>query len=676
MTGELGHLLLMLALLAALVQTWAGLGPTVQPRLGAAAVRWQLAGVGGAMAALAWAFVQHDFSLVYVVQHSHSTLPLAYCVAAVWGGHEGSMLLWAFVLALWSAAALWGLGRQDRAYAARVLGMLGLVAVAMLSFVLFTSNPFIRLLPGAAEGQSLNPLLQDPGLVMHPPLLYFGYVGTAVPFAMTLATLWAPASPQAARHWVRWARPYTAAALAFLSVGIALGSWWAYYELGWGGWWFWDPVENASLMPWLALAALMHALAVREQRQRFVHWSAWLAIGAFVLSLLGTFLVRSGVLTSVHAFASDPRRGSFMLAMIAVTLLGSLALYAQRSERLIDREPAQVPAALLSRDTALAVNNLLLVVACASVLLGTLYPLAMDALNLGKISVGPPYFDAVMAPLLLPMAALLLVAAWLRWSSDGPGLLRRLAPTLLALGLGAVALPWALASVYGVVHPLVLAALLLALGVAVSTLHWAGQRLRHGRWADFGAGPAGMVAAHLGVAVFVVGVAMVKGYGVERDVRMAPGDSHPLAGCTLRFERMAARQGPNYESKAGEFSLACPGAAVLALLSEKRAYVGSGMPMTESAISPGLTRDLYVALGEAIGPGEQGAWSVRVQYKPFMRWVWGGVLLMAIGSFWAAGARRYRRVRQSSDAASDAAADVAAGGVSVVALQPVPEPSA
>ncbi|MCK6423780.1 MAG: heme lyase CcmF/NrfE family subunit [Burkholderiaceae bacterium] len=644
MTGELGHLMLMLAWLAAAVQAWAGLGPRVQPRLAGAAMGWQLAGSGAAMLALAWAFVQHDFSLVYVVQHSHSSLPLAYRIAAVWGGHEGSMLLWGFVLALWSAAAQAGLQRHDRVYAARVLGVLGLVSLAILGFVLFTSNPFVRLLPGAAEGQSLNPLLQDPGLVLHPPLLYLGYVGTALPFAMTLALLWAPASPQATRLWARWARPYTAAALAFLSLGIGLGSWWAYYELGWGGWWFWDPVENASLMPWLALAALLHALAAREQRGRFVHWSAALAIIAFVLSLLGTFLVRSGVLTSVHAFASDPRRGSVMLALIAVTLLGSLALYARAAARLSEGLREQPPAAPWSRDSALAVNNLLLVVACASVLLGTLYPLALDALNLGKISVGPPYFDAVMAPLLLPMAALLLPAAWLHWGRDEAPLLRRFGPTLAAVALAAVVLPGLLQQHYGSWSVPVLLALLLALGVTVSTLHWAARRLRHGRWRDFGAGPAGMVLAHLGVAAFVVGVAMVKGHGIERDVRLAPGDRHELAGCSLQFEHMGALKGPNYESRAGRFRLACEGQPPRQLFSEKRAYVGSGMPMTESAIDAGFTRDLYVALGEEIGDGS-GAWSVRVQFKPFIRWIWGGVLLMALGSFWAAAARRYRRVQ-------------------------------
>jgi len=476
MIGELGQLLLILAVVAAAVQAWGGLGPRAQTRLALLAALWQVGGVLGAIVLLAVAFVQFDFSIEYVAQNSHTTLPLIYRVAAVWGGHEGSMLLWLAALALWSLAALRGLRRREPVYATRVLGVLGLVSLGMGAFVLFTSNPFSRLLPAPPEGMSLNPLLQDPGMAAHPPLLYLGYVGTAVPFAMTLAALWrgAPAD------WVRWVRPYTAVALMFLSAGIMVGSWWAYYELGWGGWWFWDPVENASLMPWLALAALLHVQVARDQRGRFAYWTAALAIGAFVLSLLGTFLVRSGVLISVHAFASDPRRGIMMLGLIALTLLGSLALVAWHGKNLLPARAARSPAPL-SRDTALALNNLLLVLACGCVLLGTLYPLAMDALQLGKISVGPPYFDAVMAPVLLPSLLLLIVSIWLRWGRDeGGALARRLIPTLAVLVIGAVALPLLLTRLYGSVHWLVVVALLGALGVAVSTLHWAAQRLRGG----------------------------------------------------------------------------------------------------------------------------------------------------------------------------------------------------
>ncbi len=641
MIGELAQLLLVLALLAAAVQAWAGLGPRPQLRLAGLATLWQTAAIAGATALLARAFVLDDFSLNYVTQHGHSSLPLLYKISAVWGGHEGSMLLWCLALALWSLAALRGLARHDGDYAARTLGLLGLVAAAVLGFVLFTSNPFERLLPPPEEGMSLNPLLQDPGMALHPPLLYLGYVGAALPFAMSLAALLAP--PPAG--WLRWMRPYAAVALAFLSLGIGLGSWWAYYELGWGGWWFWDPVENASLMPWLALAALIHMLPAREQQGRFPVWTAWLAITAFVLALLGTFLVRSGVLTSVHAFASDPRRGSVMLALIAAALLGSLALQARHGERWLPARSAP-PAALLSRDSALAGAQLLLQVACACVLLGTLYPLAMDALRLGKLSVGAPYFDTVMAPLLLPLLGLLIPAAWLRWrggqSGDGGrALLRRLRPTLVLLALAAPLLALGLWQVWGQVKPWVFLSLLLASGVAASTLHHGWQRLHAG---GASAGLAGMVCAHLGVAVFAVGVAMVKGHGIERDVRLAPGDSHRIADCQLRFERMDPVQGSNYRGLAGQFSLACEGRPAQTLVSEKRSYVGSGMPMTESAIAWGLSRDLYIALGSALDESQpQGAWSVRVQLKPFVRWIWAGVALMALGGFAAAASARLRR---------------------------------
>jgi len=638
MIGELGQLLLILAVVAAVVQAWGGLGPKAQPRLVTLAALWQIIGVLGAIVLLAVAFANSDFSILYVAQNSHTTLPLIYRIAAVWGGHEGSMLLWMAALALWSLAALYGLRRRDAIYAARTLGMLGLVSVCVGAFVLFTSNPFTRLLPVPPEGLSLNPLLQDPGMAAHPPLLYLGYVGTAVPFAMTLAALWrgAPAD------WVRWVRPYTAVALMFLSAGIMVGSWWAYYELGWGGWWFWDPVENASLMPWLALAALLHVQIARDLHGRFAYWTATLAIGAFVLSLLGTFLVRSGVLISVHAFASDPRRGIVMLALIALTLLGSLALVGWHGKRLLPVRAAKAPT-LFSRDTALALNNLLLVVACGCVLLGTLYPLIMDALQLGKFSVGAPYFDTVMAPVLLPALLLLIVSIRLRWGRDqGSALLRRIVPTLVVLVIGAVALPLLLSHAYGAVHPLVVVSLLGALGVAASTLHWVAQRLRGGGLGALGASGLGMVMAHLGVAVFVVGVAMVKGYGVEHDVRMTPGDTVPLGGCTLSFDGMTNRQGPNYDAQAGRFTLRCDGQAPLALVSEKRAYVASGMPLTKSAIDWSLTRDIYVALSSPIDESSS-AWSLRVQYKPFMRWVWFGVLLMAVGALSASLARRLRR---------------------------------
>ncbi len=631
MIGELGQVFLIVAFVAALVQAWGGLGPSIQPRLVAVAAAWHAVSVCAAIVLLGCAFVLNDFSLVYVVQNGHSDLPLAYRIAAVWGGHEGSMLLWLAAMSLWSAAALRSLLRRDAAYAARTLGVLGIVAAGVGGFVLFTSNPFARLLPAIEEGMSLNPLLQDPGMALHPPLLYLGYVGTAVPFAMTVAALLA----EPPRKWIRWLRPYCAVALAFLSLGIGLGSWWAYYELGWGGWWFWDPVENASLMPWLALAALLHVRIARERHGRFPYWTATLAVGAFVLSLLGTFLVRSGVLTSVHAFASDPRRGSVMLALIAATLLGSLALAGKHSQRLLPERQSPAPR-FLSRDMAIAINNLLLVAACGCVLLGTLYPLVMDALQLGKLSVGAPYFDAVMPPLLLPAALLLIPAIRLRWKQDQASpLLRRLLPALVVMCASAIALPFWLTHVFGHASLLVVVALLVALGIGVSTLDWAVARAFS---AKLDAAGTGMALAHLGVAVFVVGVAMVKGYGVERDVRLAPGETHSIADCQLAFDRLGDRSGPNYEARVADFTLTCNGTAHR-LTSEKRTYGGFGMPITESAIEWSLTRDIYVALGTEAGSPGSDAWSLRVQYKPFVRWIWIGVVLMAIGCFCAAGQR-------------------------------------
>ncbi|MFV0679594.1 heme lyase CcmF/NrfE family subunit [Ottowia sp.] len=656
MLPELAHFSLILALLAAAVQAAAGLWPRrAWPRLAGMALRWQVAGVVAAFALLGVALVQDDFSVVYAVQHGHTDLPLLYKVSAIWGGHEGSLLLWVLILAAWSmltwsrlrglaikngafGASTASAGSQNDAqsmYPARVLGWLGLVSLAMLAFILFTSNPFIRVLPAMEQGRSLNPLLQDPGLALHPPLLYAGYVGTAAPFAMVMAALQfgAPA------WWVRAMRPLVLLAWAFLSVGIALGSWWAYYELGWGGWWFWDPVENASFMPWLVLAALAHTLAVREGRRALTHWTAVLTIGAFLLSLLGLFLVRSGVITSVHAFATDPRRGVFLLGLMAAFALGAMVLYARHAERLTDAH-GPLPTALASRETAVLANNWLLLVACATVLLGTLYPLALDALRLGKISVGPPYFDAVLAPVYLLLLALLAPVVWLRWGADPEAAARR-SLKRLAVGLGAAlgAAALALHLTQGAVRPLVALTLTLAATVAGATLVWAAQRLRRG---GMTAAQWGMCVAHLGVAVFAVGVAMVGGYGVERDVRLQPGDTHQLADCTLRFERVQPYRGPNFMALAGQFELACPGEAVRTLVAEKRNYTGSAMPMTESAIRWGLTRDLYVALGEPLDGSPYGGWAVRVQLKPFMRWVWAGALLMALGALCAALGRRYR----------------------------------
>ena len=636
MIAELGHFSLILALVAALFQGLAGLLPQAPARLPRAAICLQAVGLLAAFVALTAAFVQNDFTLVYVVQHSNRDLPLAYRMAGVWGGHEGSMLLWTLILVGWTVVAEHSLARRDANHARHLAGVLGVVSAAMLMFVLFTSNPFLRLLPAAQEGQSLNPLLQDPGLVFHPPLLYMGYVGTVVPFAAVMARMLSPAAPGGAPElWVRWLRPFTLWAFLFLTLGIALGSWWAYYELGWGGWWFWDPVENASLMPWLALAALLHVLAVREQRGVMGLWTGVLAVAAFTLSLLGTFLVRSGVLTSVHAFASDPRRGSVMLALVAVTLVVGFVLLSARVARLMPVRA--VPAYhAWSREGLVSANSVLLLAACATVLLGTLYPLAMDALALGKISVGPPYFDAVMLPLMLPLLLIAAVAPWLTWAAvDAARLWRQLRTALALTLLAVVALPWGLQATYGRVSPLAVVGLVLAAGLLASTVLHAWRNRRGGAlvW--------GMALAHAGVAVFTVGVSMVNTYGVERDVQLAPGDSTTLADCSLRFEGVTPVRGVNYDSLQARFDLSCSGAASLPLMPEKRSYPGSAMPMTESAIVWGPTRDLYVAMADMVGTGPSGPWMVRLQVKPFMRWVWGGAVLMALGAGMASLARRY-----------------------------------
>ena len=591
--------------------------------------------VAAAMAALAWSFYVNDFSVAYVAGHSNSLLPTMYRLAAVWGGHEGSLLLWMFMLAGWTFAVSLRSRTLDEAMVARVLGVLGLVTTGLLLFVLLTSNPFDRLIPAAEDGRDLNPLLQDPGLIFHPPLLYMGYVGFSVAFAFAIAALLAGRLDAA---WARWSRPWTTAAWVFLTLGIALGSWWAYYELGWGGWWFWDPVENASFMPWLIGTALLHSLAVTEKRGGFKSWTVLLAIGAFSLSLLGTFLVRSGVLTSVHAFASDPRRGIFILVLLALVIGSSLLLFAWRAPKVA----LGGSFGMMSRETLLLVGNVLLVVATGSVLLGTLYPLLVDALGLGKISVGPPYFNsvfvAVMAPVLFLMAAVPLA----RWKHAQ---LRDMAarlwlPAVLSLAAG-VAIPWAM----GGWTWLTGLGIMLAVWIAASMIQQIAARLKSGvpplsYW--------GMHLGHLGIAVFVVGVTLVGGFQEEKDVRMEPGDTVTVGGHEFKFLGVRQVTGANYLAARGEFEVSKGGAAAGRLFPEKRTYQSSSMPMTEAAIDPGFTRDVYVSLGE---PLEGRAWAVRVYYKPFVNWIWGGCLLMALGGLLAVADRRYRlRVKAKESA--------------------------
>ncbi len=634
---ELGHYALILALLVALVQSALPLagaqrGNAAWMGVARPAAYAQLVLVGLAFAALAFAFLRQDFSLLYVAENSNSLLPPIYRFTAVWGAHEGSLLLWALILALWTAAVARFSRELPLQVVARVLGVMGIITIGFLSFLLFTSDPFARLLPAAVEGRDLNPLLQDPGMVIHPPMLYLGYVGFSVPFAFAIAAL---LDGRVDARWLRWTRPWTNVAWAFLTFGIALGSWWAYYELGWGGWWFWDPVENASFMPWLAGTALLHSQAVTEKRGSFRGWTLLLAIAAFSLSLLGTFLVRSGVLTSVHAFAADPSRGLFVLILLGIVVGGSLVLYALRAPG--DDSDGRSAFAIASRETLLLANNLLLATATAMVLLGTLYPLLADALNLGKISVGPPYFASLFILLMAPLVLLLPFGPLTRWQREQAS--KPLAMLLPWLGLALVGggIAYFLASQ----GPLKTAAgVTAALWVALGTLRFVVSRLRvAGR--RFTAEMLGMVLAHFGVAVFLVGALLTEALSQQSEVAMAPGNTVTLGSYCAEFKGVETRQGPNYIADHGTVELLDHCSDRIATLHpEKRRYAAGGQVMTETAINAGVWRDIYVALGEPLG---NGSWAVRVHVKPFVRWIWAGALLMALGGLVAATDRRFRR---------------------------------
>ncbi len=646
MIPEIGHFALIVALCVALVQGILPLVGAHQQRAGwialaRPAAMAQAVLMAVAFGCLATAFVQNDFSVLYVAQHSNTLLPLPYRVAAVWGGHEGSLLLWVVMLVVWTlAVALFSKQLPDYMIA-RVLGVLALVTAGFLLFILFTSNPFERLLPAAEEGRDLNPLLQDPGLIIHPPMLYMGYVGFSVAYAFAVSAL---LSGQLDAAWARWSRPWTTAAWIFLTLGIALGSWWAYYELGWGGWWFWDPVENASFMPWLVGTALVHSLAVTEKRGSFKNWTVLLAISAFSLSLLGTFLVRSGVLTSVHAFATDPKRGIFILVFLVAVIGTSLALFAWRAPKV----GLGGRFALFSRESLLLTNNVLLIVACSSVLLGTLYPLLIDALGAGKLSVGPPYFDSVFAPLMIPALFLMGVAPFARWKQASfSELARTLRWAFLAAAVVGLVTPFFL----GEWKPLVALSLLLAAWIVLSgSLNFA-ERVQSTRASQSFLAAAlkqprsffGMHTAHVGIAVFVVGVTMVNGYQAEKDVKMEIGDTVSVGGYTFRFNGVRQEKGPNYVALVGDVDLLKGDQAIRKMNPEKRNYVSSSMPMTEAAIDTGFTRDVYVSLGEPIDKARpDAAWAVRVYYKPFVDWIWGGCVLMALGGLLAMTDRRYR----------------------------------
>ena len=589
-----------------------------------------------AFGALFYAFAVNDFTVQYVVNNSNSNLPLRYRLSAVWGSHEGSLLLWIWLLTLWSTAVAWFSKPLPQEAISRVLGIMGIVSVGFLLFVLFTSNPFDRTFPNfPVDGRELNPLLQDVGLIFHPPLLYMGYVGFSVAFAFSIASLMTGKLDTA---WARWSRPWTMAAWVFLTLGIVLGSWWAYYELGWGGWWFWDPVENASLMPWLAGTALLHSLAVTEKRGSFKAWTVLLAIMAFSLCLLGTFLVRSGILVSVHAFASDPTRGLYILVYLIVVIGGSLGLYAVKGGQIRSRDNAE----RYSRETMLLLNNILLMTTLAVVFLGTLLPLVHKQLGLGSISIGAPFFDQMFLIIMTPFALLLGVGPLVKWRRDQFSSIRT--PVVISVILMVIAgfvLPFWLqdkltvSSVLGTMMAVIIA-LLSLYELQQRATHRSGffpglTKLSRSHW--------GMFLAHLGLAMTVWGIAFSQNYSVERDVRMNVGDSVEIAGYEYKFQGISNADGPNYAGGKAQVDILKNGKTEAILFAEKRFYTVSKMTMTEAAIDWGLTRDLYVALGESLG---DGSWALRLYYKPFIRWIWLGGVFMALGGLLCMFDRRYR----------------------------------
>jgi cytochrome c-type biogenesis protein CcmF len=633
MLVELGHFALILALMLAAMQAWFGLaGPAFGRERWLATVPFAACGqfvfVALAVGALIHAFIDNDFSVRYVAENSNSALPLFYRVTAMWGAHEGSMLLWILVLALWTMALVSRLRTLPPAFGARALGVLGVISFGFLLFTLATSNPFARLMPAVPDGNDLNPVLQDPAFAIHPPILYMGYVGFSVSFALACAAMLEGRRDQA---WAHWMRPWTVMAWAFLSCGIALGSWWAYYELGWGGFWFWDPVENASFMPWLIGTALIHSLAVTDKRGLFKSWTLLLAVTAFSLSLMGTFLVRSGVLVSVHSFAADPTRGIFILAFLIVMIGGALGLYAWRA-------PSMKSAAgfdFISRESFLLFNNILLTIACAVVFGGTLAPLIADTLKLGTLSVGPPYFNPSFLVPVVPLLALVALGMHARWRRGGLGSSRR--PLLLALGVSVVL---GLALCLGVyMHPLPLTPVGAVVGcwIILAALIDPIDRLR--RRQSQPPSLLGMSIAHIGVGVFALGITFVQSNTIERDIALKPGQSTQLGDYLFRYQGGQRIEGPNYEGYRGRVDVERNGKAVTVLYPEKRRYWVQGTVQTTAAISPAIHRDLLASLGDDVGAG---AWSLRLQYRPLIRLVWIGALIMAIGGVTSVVGRRVR----------------------------------
>jgi len=641
MIPEIGQIALILALMLAVTQATLPLIGAARgvPQLIALArptAQAQFIFVAVAFCCLAYSFINNDFSVLNVATNSNSRLPLQYRLAATWGSHEGSLLLWTFMLSIWMVAVTLFSNHLPKEMVARVLAVMAVISTGFLLFMLLTSNPFQRLIPVPADGRDLNPLLQDPAMVAHPPMLYMGYVGMCVAFAFAISAL---IGGRLDATWARWSRPWTTVAWMFLTCGIALGSFWAYYELGWGGWWFWDPVENASFMPWLVGTALIHSLAVTEKRGGFKSWTVLLAIAAFSLSLLGTFLVRSGVLTSVHAFATDPKRGIFILAFLTIVIGGSLALYAWRAKQVGLGSKFEV----LSRESLLLTNNVLLIVAAGSVLLGTLYPLFVDALNLGKLSVGPPYFNSVFVPLMAPAAFLIGVGPIARWKQAKiPELATRLRLAFVLSLVTAVLLPFVIG---GWKWRASLGLLLFCWIVATSMQNiWSrvhsqtGESSLLSRLKSPPRSYYGMHLAHIGVAVFIAGVTVVTSYQTEKDVKMNIGDTVSVGGYEFRLNNLAQYQGPNFQAVRADMEVTRNGAPVAVMHPEKRAFTVSGNATSETAIDRSVWRDLYLSLGDEV-PG--GGWTVRVYHKPLVNWIWGGALLMAIGGGFAVTDRRY-----------------------------------
>ena len=662
MIAEYGHVALIIALCLSIAQAVVPMagsfaGYRTWMRLGHSLALGQLVFVAISFACLTTAFVQDDFSLQYVADNSNTLLPTQFKISAVWGAHEGSLLLWALILAVWSAAVALFSSHLPLVLSSRVLSILGAISVGFGLFILLTSNPFARILPfSPTEGGDLNPLLQDFGLIVHPPMLYMGYVGFSVAFAFAVAAL---IGGQFDSAWARWARPWINSAWVFLTIGITLGSWWAYYELGWGGWWFWDPVENASLMPWLVGTALVHSISVTEKRGAFRSWTLLLAILAFSLSLLGTFLVRSGVLTSVHAFANDPERGVFILAFLGLVVGSSLLLFALRGP-VVQRQKGDtevVSYSGLSREMMLLLNNVLLVSAMAMILIGTLYPLIADVLDLGKISVGPPYFNFFFVPMTLGLMVAMGFAVFSRWKKTDANMLlqKGMVPFLISLS-AALILPLFLAesiswATYSITAVITLGASFWVVTMSLEDL-W--QKLDRGssnassRLKNVTKLPGsywGMQVAHIGIAVCALGVGLSSVYDVQKDVRMVPGDRVEVAGYEFTFDNLSFVQGPNFGASRAQISAYKNDRLVAVLHPEKRKYEARNQVMTEAALDAGLTRDLYVSLGE---PLKGDAWAIRLHVKPFVRCIWLGGLMIGLGGLLSVMDKRYRRRRKPS----------------------------